>query len=79
MHELISLIEQHYVMISAISWYLFSSAMSQMPPLPENASWFAKWVHDTAQVLAANPNKFSYRQNPTTPSLKTMSSTVTEK
>lgn len=72
MHELIALIEQHYVVIGAVCWYLFSSAMSQMPPLPENVGWFGKWAHDTLQLLAANPNKFSYRGNPTLPSNKTV-------
>lgn len=51
-------------MLTIGGWWLFSSAMSQMPSLSSNAGFFTRWAHDFFQFIAANPAKFSTR-NPT--------------
>ena len=66
MNDLLTWARQNQEMLTIGGWWLYSSAMSQMPPLPSNAGFFLRWFHDTAQFLAANPAKFSNR-NPAQP------------
>lgn len=52
------------------AYYLLSAVMSTMPPVPENAPYIVRWMHDFAQVLGANLNKVGQRANPTQPNSK---------
>lgn len=37
--------------------FLYSGAMSTMPPLPKDAGFLLRWAHDWLQFTAANWNR----------------------
>jgi hypothetical protein len=46
-------IESHGFEMLAFAW-IFSGAMSVMPPLSSTAGWWTKWLHDILQLFGAN-------------------------
>lgn len=52
---------QHHTAIAVVGLWLFSALCSTMPPLNENASYFARWAHDFLQIAAANVYKIGQR------------------
>lgn len=53
--------QAHSTTISLALAWLFSAAMSTMPPLPEKAGFVATWIYKFLQAVAAN---FSKHDNP---------------
>ncbi len=47
----------HQTTIALALGWLFSAAMSTMPPLSSNAGFFGTWVYKFLQAIAANFNK----------------------
>ena len=54
---MVSFLIAHRTVIALLGAYLFSGAMSTMPPLPANCGWFSRWAHDWLQFVGANWNK----------------------
>jgi hypothetical protein len=47
----------HKTAICLVAAFLYSGLMSTMPPLPDNAGFFLRWMHDWLQFIGANWNK----------------------
>jgi hypothetical protein len=58
MSQVLAFIEAHYTAIGIITFWCFSQLMSSLPPLPADTPWFAVWMHNFFQALAANGQKF---------------------
>lgn len=61
MTQVISFWHAHSTTISLALAWLFSAAMSTMPPLPEKAGFLETWIYKFLQAVAAN---FSKHDNP---------------
>jgi hypothetical protein len=57
MNTILAFISAHQTTLALAAGWLFSAFMSSMPALPPNASYFATWFHDFAQIVAANINR----------------------
>lgn len=62
MSTLIAFWQAHSTVILLAAGWLFSAAMSTMPPLPENAGFVATWVYKFLQAVAANFSKHDDRK-----------------
>lgn len=61
MTQILAFVQAHSTTISLALAWMFSAAMSTMPPLPEQAGFLASWVYKFLQAVAAN---FSKHDNP---------------
>lgn len=52
----------HVAMMTAIAGKAFIMLARSQPPIPENAGYLSRWVHDFIQQAASNDDKI---QNPT--------------
>lgn len=57
MNHILAFFNAHSTSILLFAAWNFSAFLSAMPPLPENCGYFARWIHDYFQLLAANLNK----------------------
>lgn len=60
------LMENRTVLLLALGWN-FSAFLSAMPELPDDAPYFVRWIHDYAQLVAANLNKRTRSKLPNEP------------
>lgn len=52
----------HVAMLTAIAGKAFIMLARSQPPLPEDAGYFSRWIHDFIQQAASNDDKI---QSPT--------------
>lgn len=57
MNAVSAFIQSHQTVILLAMGWLYSAAMSTMPPLKENAGFWGTWTYKFAQAAAANFNK----------------------
>lgn len=53
----------HSPMFWVTLMYIYNSAVSTMPPLPEGASYWARWAYGAVHALAANWDKVMAMRN----------------
>ena len=56
MSEAWDFLMRHPLLMPIAGW-IFSAAVSSMPPLADHAPYAAQWAHDFLQLLAANLNR----------------------
>ena len=61
MNSFLSFVSAHQTLITTVSFWLFSAAMSTMPDLPTGASFGTTWTYKFLQAVAAN---FQKHNNP---------------
>lgn len=62
MTTVIAFYQAHATVILLAAGWLFSAAMSTMPPLPEKAGFLETWVYKFLQAVAANFSKHDDRK-----------------